>query len=216
MANDDRPEALVTYLVRKIKEMVADGEYPPGSRLSPSRLAAEFGVSHIPVREALSYLAANGYIEHRQSRGFYARELSRSEIEDIYNWRAALETDAYKLAVPAISEREIAEMRRITDESTALQGHEDRVRFVALNREFHFVAFRSAGSPTLMRLLNVLWDLAAPYVVLDLIESERSYQDHLRQIELFEKHDLDGILAAMVEHRGYRVEKVHGSSLVGE
>ncbi|GAA4046072.1 GntR family transcriptional regulator [Arthrobacter methylotrophus] len=210
----DRPEALVPFLIRRIQEVVGQGGYPPGSRLSPSALAKEFGVSHIPVREALSSLAAKGHIVHRQSRGFYTRELSRQEIEDIYHWRRVLETEAYKLAVPLITDDDIEEMRAITEETASLKEHAERVRFVELNRQFHFVAFRRAGSPVLLKLLNQLWDNAAPYVVLDLVDSTRAQDDHIEQIKLFETHDLKAILAAMENHRGFRLDMVKKSERV--
>lgn len=209
-----RPEPLVSFVTRRIQESLGLGQYPPGSKLSPSLLAKEFGVSHIPVREALSTLAAKGHIVHRQSRGFYTRELKQSELEDIYQWRRLLETEAYKLALPLITQDDIEEMRRITEETESLKEDAQRIQFTELNRQFHFVAFERAGSPVLLKLLKQLWDDASPYVVLDMIGSSRAHHDHLEQIKLFEAKDLQGLLASMDAHRGYRLNKVRESGMV--
>lgn len=210
----DRPEPLVTYITRRVQTDIAQRKYPPATRLSPNKVATEYGVSHIPVREALSSLAAKGYIVHHQSRGFFTRDLTSEELTDIYRWRRVLETEAYREAVPRITSADVKEMRSISDEMRLLTKNEDRLRYMELNREFHFIAFRKAGSPVLVELLNYLWDISAPYAAVDLIDSDRGYRDHVHQVDLYEAHDLDGLLEAMDEHRGYRLDKVATSESV--
>ena len=72
----DQPEALLSYIEKRIKQAVVSGELKPGAKLSPSAVAADLGVSHIPVREALTSLAASGYLEHKPRVGFFVRVLS--------------------------------------------------------------------------------------------------------------------------------------------
>lgn len=214
MADDDRPEPLVAFITRRVQTDIARRNYEPGARLSPSTLATEYGVSHIPVREALSSLAAKGYIVHHQSRGFFARDLSDDELQDIYRWRRILETEAYRDAVPNITRGDIAQMKSNLAEMQSLTSNEDRIRYLELNRDFHFIAFRRAGSPILLDLLNYLWDVSAPYVAVDLIDSKRAHRDHTKQVKLYEKKDVEGLLQAMDEHRGFRLAKVAESKVV--
>ncbi|WP_243795079.1 GntR family transcriptional regulator [Saccharopolyspora gloriosae] len=214
MTNDQRPEALVAYITRRVQTDIARHKFPPGSRLSASNLAGEYDVSHIPVREALSSMAAKGYIVHHRSRGFFTREVHREEIEDIYRWRQVLETEAYRAAVPKITDEDIARMRTILGEMQKLTQNEDRIRYMELNREFHFVVFQRAGSPILLQLLTYLWDISAPYVALDLIDSDHAQKDHLEQLELYEARDAEGIIKAMDEHRGFRLDMVAKSDIV--
>lgn len=203
-SKDNRPETLVSFIERRIETAIAEGEYDSGARLSPSALAKEFSVSHIPVREALSSLAAKGFIEHRQARGFFTRDLSFDELNDIYTWRTVLETEALKLAMPKITAEDIAEMRSILEEESVKLSATDRLEYLELNRRFHFVAFERVGSPVLLHLLNYLWDITKPYTAAELIESTRGHEDHLRQLELFEQGDIDGMIESMDMHRGYR------------
>jgi DNA-binding GntR family transcriptional regulator len=214
VADEDRPEPLVKYITKQVQTDIAQRKLPPGSRLSPSSLASVYGVSHIPIREALSSLAATGYIVHRPSRGFFTRELSTAELQDIYRWRRVLEAEAYTVAVPSISADDLRKMQEVSDAMKPLTGPEDRLRYLELNREFHFVAFERAGSPILLQLLNYLWDISAPYVALDLINSVKAHRDHVRQMKLYKSRDLAGILEAMDSHRGYRLEKVASSDAV--
>lgn len=207
-ANDDRPESLISYIERKIETAIAEGEYPPGSRLSPTAFANKYRVSHIPVREALSSLAARGNIEHRQARGYFTRVLSSEELTDIYHWRTVLETEALKLAVPKITQQDLARMREIVEAAGHKTSGSDRLEYLELNREFHFVAFRRAESPVLLNMLNYLWDISKPYLAAELIESSRSHHDHVRLLELFEAGNLDAVLTAMEEHRVFRIDTV--------
>lgn len=203
-AKENRPETLVSFIERRIERAIAEGEYPSGTRLSPSALAKEFQVSHIPVREALSSLAAKGFIDYRQARGFFTRDLSFDELDDIYTWRTVLETEALRLAMPKITEDDLAEMRGILEEESHKLSAADRLEYLELNRRFHFVAFNRVGSPVLLHLLGYLWDITKPYTAADLIESTRGHADHLHQYELFEARDIDGMITAMDAHRGFR------------
>lgn len=203
-----QPEALLEYAQRRIKTAIAEGTIAPGARLSPSVLAAEFGISHIPIREALTYLSAIGYVEHSHRLGFFARKLTSEDLADIYHWRAVLENEAYVMAVPKITEADLAQMRRLAKATGKKAKAEDRLEFVRINREFHFVAFRRAGSERLLRFLDYLWDVAEPYMNVELVDSSRSYNDHLEAIRLFEARDTQGVIDLMSEHRRVRIDHI--------
>ena len=95
----DQPEALLSYIEKRIKQAVVSGELKPGAKLSPSAIAVDLGVSHIPVREALTSLAASGYLEHKPRVGFLVRVLSSDDLADIYHWREVLEREAFTMAI---------------------------------------------------------------------------------------------------------------------
>ncbi|HEX4088594.1 MAG TPA: GntR family transcriptional regulator [Trebonia sp.] len=203
-----QPEALLEYAQRRIKTAIADGTIAPGARLSPSVLAAEFGISHIPIREALTYLSAMGFVEHPHRLGFFARTLTSEDIADIYHWRAVLENEAYVMAVPKITDEDLAQMRRLAKATGKKVKPDERLEFVRVNREFHFVAFRRAGSERLIRFLEYLWDLAEPYMNAEPVDSSRSYADHLAVIDLFAARDTQGVIDLMSDHRRVRIDHI--------
>lgn len=205
---DERPEALQAYAERRIKLAIAQGEIEPGSRLSPTVLAAKFGISHIPVREALTYLSASGYVQHKHRMGFFSRHLSSEDLADIYHWRALLEREAYVMAVPQITSGDIKEMERLVKKMTRKTNPKDRIEYIQLNREFHFVAFKRAGSDKLLRFLNYLWDLAEPYMNAELVESSAGQGDHVMAIPLFRERDVEGVIALNVKHRKARLDHI--------
>lgn len=197
----------MAHIERRVKEAVVSGVLGPGDKLSASQLAAELGVSHIPVREALMSLASSGYIQHRPRVGFFVRPLSSDEIRDIYHWRAILEREAFVLAVPNLTEADITEMRRLADMMKGMKARDSRRDYLALNRDFHFVAFRRAESAQLIWFLDHLWDLAAPYTFAG-INSEASHDDHEQLIIRFEARDIAGAVDVMVRHRGKSVDAI--------
>jgi DNA-binding GntR family transcriptional regulator len=207
-AEDGRPESLQSYAERRIKTVIANGTLPPGARLSPNLLASEFGLSHIPIREALASLAATGYVDHTPGRGYVTRRLSFADLADINRWRQVLEGEAYLIAVPRLTDDDIAEMQRLVDLMSHRARSKDRLEYVQFDREFHFIAFRRAGSEQLLRLLSYLWDAAAPYAGLEMTDSSVSHVEHLALMPALASRDAQAVIAAMDAHRSIRVKHV--------
>jgi GntR family transcriptional regulator of vanillate catabolism len=81
-----------------LRARILSGELPPGARLREPDLAASFGVSRFPVREALTALARDGLAEHEANRGFAVRAFGPDEVAEAYEMRALLEGQAARLA----------------------------------------------------------------------------------------------------------------------
>ena len=206
--SQDQPEALLSYIEKRIKQAVVSGELKPGAKLSPSAIATDLGVSHIPVREALTSLAASGYLEHKPRVGFFVRILSPDDLTDIYHWREILEREAFTMAIPRLTGDDIEEMRRLCSQMRRLIAPGLRGEFMHLNRQFHFIAFRRAGSDRLLRFLSYLWDSAESYSLSGLVDIAEAHQDHERMTDLFEARDVNGVIETMTRHRGLAVQAI--------
>src|SRR5439155_14687190 len=99
--------ALVDQLASDLQRRVLSGDIPSGTRLRQSALAAEFGVSRTPIREALRKLQASGLVELQPHRGALVRGLSAREIRDAYEVRAELEGLAAELAAQRIQQQQL-------------------------------------------------------------------------------------------------------------
>jgi DNA-binding GntR family transcriptional regulator len=196
-ADHGRPESLVSYAERRIKAALAEGAIAPGSRLSPYGLAREFGLSHIPIREALASLATEGHIAYEHGRGYLARRLSAGDLADIEHWRDVLEREAYLLGVPALTEADLARMRHLLTRMGQLAADSDRQEYARAHREFHFVVFGRAGSPRLLRFLGYLWDAAAPYLSLRPASHGEIHSEHLALMPGFAARDAHVVIKAL-------------------
>jgi DNA-binding GntR family transcriptional regulator len=203
------PEGLQEFIARQLMESIITGALGSGDKLSPGKLAGEFGVSHIPVREALAALEAEGYVRRVPRVGFFVAELSPGYIEDVYHWRQVLEDEAHRIAVPRLEDSDIARMRAINSEIN--KGPTSENRFLDLNREFHFVAFERAESPILTRFLNHLWDAGARYMhTMDYARASRATlrEHHDNLIAAFEARDVKRVNQLMAEHRALTLDSI--------
>jgi DNA-binding GntR family transcriptional regulator len=150
----DRPLRRTGVLRDEIKdrivERILDGTYGPGDRIKESLLAAEFGVSQAPVREALRDLEAMRFIESQPHKGARVREVTAEELGQIYPVRAALEEVAGREAATRMTEdqlgalaEELAGMRRAADgdDLHALLVHDTR---------FHEIIVEASGNQVLL------------------------------------------------------------------
>jgi DNA-binding GntR family transcriptional regulator len=201
--DEEPPEGLQDFVLRRLVQAIVSGSLAPGERVSPTKLAGDLGVSHIPVREALASMEASGYVVRVPRVGFFVADLSPDYIEDVYHWRQVLEDEACRIAVPRLDESDLALMRKINESAHRAVESQDG-SYLGLNREFHFVAFERAGSEVLLRFLNHLWDAAARYQSTITYVSEASSlfcAEHNALIEAFEARDVNLVNARMAEHR---------------
>jgi DNA-binding GntR family transcriptional regulator len=210
VTTESRPDGLQDFVVRNLVRAIASGELPPGTRLSPARLAEDLGVSHIPVREALAALEAVGQVKRIPRVGFFVAELSTEDIEDIYHWRQILEDEANRIAVPKLTEADLDQMRELNARMAAAVAAHNNV-FSETNRTFHFIPFRRAGSEHLVRFITHLWDAAARYqgtTAYARVPKSLLQEHHDAMMQAYEARDAAAVNKLMAEHRGVTLESI--------
>ena len=210
VTTESRPDGLQDFVVRNLVRAIASGELPPGTRLSPARLAEDLGVSHIPVREALAALEAVGQVKRIPRVGFFVAELSTEDIEDIYHWRQILEDEANRIAVPKLTEADLDQMRELNARMAAAVSEHNNV-FSEANRTFHFIPFRRSGSEHLVRFITHLWDAAARYqgtTAYARVPKPLLQEHHDAMMQAYEKRDAAAVNKLMAEHRGVTLESI--------
>lgn len=143
----------IDRIVARLRERILTGQLAGGVPLRQEAIAAEFGVSRIPVREALSRLEAEGLVTRVHHRGCVVSSLSLADLEESLEIRIGLEARALRLAIPkmkAADHAAIAEvLERYAGASTPTQWSE-------LNLEFHLALYRPSGMPRLVRMIEDL------------------------------------------------------------
>jgi DNA-binding GntR family transcriptional regulator len=151
-------------VVDGIRDMILKGHLKPGDRLRQDELANTFGVSTMPIREALRQLQAEGLVVFRSRRGATVTSLSVSECEEIYFIREALEALACRWAAEDFDRIPIDRLKLLLQEIEAVEANQDDVhRRVQLVREFFFTVFEASEKEHLLRILSNLWDLSQQY-----------------------------------------------------
>jgi len=117
-----------------IRQRIADGRITPGQHVNEVHLASELDVSRTPLREALSQLTAEGFLECKPRRGFFTTELTVGEVEQLYPLRAYLDPQALQMAgIPAA--KRILELRKINERIASAQGRPARA--IDLDDQWH-------------------------------------------------------------------------------
>lgn len=146
-----------------IRGMILDGRLKPGDRLRQDELADTFGVSTMPIREALRQLQAEGLVVFRPRRGATVARLSVSEYEEIYLVREALETLACRWAAESFDQVPLDRLELLLQEIEAAEANSADVhRRLRLVREF-FVTIFASEKEHLLRILSNLWDISQQY-----------------------------------------------------
>ena len=138
-----------------LRELIISGELAPSEPLRQRDLAARFAVSQTPVREALRRLESEGLVVNDPHRGATVAGSRDGMVKDNSQIRAALEPLGARLAARAITDEQLADLRRLNDEMAALEIGDER--YGVLNREFHFRIYESAASPMLLSMMRLLW-----------------------------------------------------------
>jgi DNA-binding GntR family transcriptional regulator len=131
---------------------ILSGTLPPGQRLNADELAEAFGVSRIPVREALRSLNAAGWIEIRPRHGAFVRERSLQELDDLFHVRGMLEAEAARLAAKHRSEEHLVAMAAAHDDLVAGNRSGDPVAAAEANSRFHRAVAEASGNAVLADL----------------------------------------------------------------
>ncbi len=150
----DQPPRIRVMLRDEIKdrivERILNGTYGPGDRIVESQLAAEFGVSQAPVREALRELEALRFVESQPHRGARVRQVTSDELGQIYPVRAALEEVAGRAAAVRMSEDDLA---ALADELAGMRrAAESRDVHAQLHHDvrFHAIIVEASGNQVLI------------------------------------------------------------------
>jgi DNA-binding GntR family transcriptional regulator len=203
-APGERPEGLQAFVSQRIREAILSGAVKAGVRLYPSRIASDLGVSHIPVREALSTLDATGHVRHVPRLGYFVADLSYEVIADTYRMRELLEHEAHRLVIDDLRPARLQRMQALNQEMIVALRRGDSAGFVRLNRAFHFEPFGELSCDWPLRFLNHLWDVAARYQAsMTTVRVSRNLliNQHNNILDGFASRDLAALDEAMTQHR---------------
>lgn len=153
---DDRGGSLHEAVRDEVRRRIIEGELAPGARLVERVLAAELGVSRVPVREALRALQAEGFAEDRPRRGMVVRVLSDQDVEDLFDVREALEAVLCRRVAQRADDDGRKRLRDVLVEAQDALQRGDRAAAVRANASFHDVLLHASNSPVLTALLEPL------------------------------------------------------------
>ena len=158
----------------RIRDRILSGAYPPGAPLLQDAIAAEFGISKIPVREALVQLRAEGLLDVYAHRGFQVRPVSLAEVSEVFRLRLDIEPRAVAQGSRIASDEDRAAAKRALDVLNAALVGSELQRSGDLNRAFHLELIVPRQQPVTYDVLLRLHTLSQRYIHLHLQHAGRT------------------------------------------
>ena len=146
----------------QLRDKIISAEILPGQTISLRELAQKFGVSLMPVREALWQLESERIIVIESNKRIRVNTLTAKEMEEALRLRLLLESTAVERACDLRPEEAIPKVKRLLEAMEASVGRPKI--FMRRNTQFHFSIYSYADSPLLLEIVNRLWARVFPYV----------------------------------------------------
>ncbi|MEJ7139343.1 GntR family transcriptional regulator [Amphibiibacter pelophylacis] len=178
---------LTEAAVQTLRRRILAGDWPEGTPLRQEQLAAELGVSRVPLREALNRLEAEGLVQNLPHRGAVITPFSLDEVLELIELRALIESDLIARAVPRQTAQDHDTAQAVLDRfGQALQG-EDVGQWDTLNAAFHLALYRPAGRPHSLALVDSLLARTGRYTRTQILVAryrERAHAEHTELLRL--------------------------------
>ncbi len=215
-----RHKTVAAAVADSLREQILNGDLPPGVQLRQDALAEEFGISRIPVREALLQLEASKLVRIVPHRGAVVTGLSLQEVEDIFQLRVQLEPQLLQLSAPHLTPDDIRDLDALSKEYGAALETGQVLRWGDLNSRFHLDLIRHAGRPRSLAIVSALLQDCERPTRLQISTSEdatRAVREHAQILALCEAGKSDEAAACLrrhIEHIGVSLIALYRGVLV--
>jgi DNA-binding GntR family transcriptional regulator len=197
-------QSLSAALVERLREKILTGELREGEQLRQDAIAKEYETSRIPVREALTHLAAEGLITIVANRGAIVSALSPDEIKEMFETRAVLECYMLRCAIPNMKEEDFQIAEDILKHyEESLENDSEVKSWGSWNWSFHSALYAPANRPVMLSFLKTLNSNCDRYTRLHLVftrDQHRAGQAHRELLDVCKTKNVEQASEALWKH----------------
>lgn len=191
-----------TDLTTLLRRQILTGALSADERLYPRTLEERYGVSHIPIREAMRTLAAEGLLTYEPRKGAKVAGLSRKQLEEVYRLRRSLEPPLAKRSAEARDEAHLDLARQAYD-LMVKTGTSDLESFLSCHAAFHWALLNVDLGPLTQSVLQQISNISERYVRLGFAAfqlDDRAQHDHAALMSAFEDRDGEKMALELDRH----------------
>jgi len=206
-----RPPTAQEKALAALRDAIVTRDLVPGEQIVQERLSEKFGVSRVPLREALKVLEGEGQVVYSPHRGYFVTDLSIADLIEAYRIRDLLESEAVRVAVPLVTPHDVAALADLMKGWEAAAVRDDLAAMTMSNRELHFALIEMCAMPRLIRMIRVLWDATDAYRAAYYDDaSSRSHveREHRAIVAAVKKRDAETVVELLRAHRQRAVERL--------
>lgn len=203
-----RPKTAQQAVAEALRRDITTGKLAPGSWIVQEALAEQFGMSRIPVREALKTLEAEEYVTYVPHSGYRVAKLGLEDLLEVFRLRDILEEELIRDAMPRLTDEVVDAMRAEMAEMDRAAAADDLIAVGVANRRFHFLPFEASRMARTRRLVTQLWNTADAYRPLyaHLMDLEKVNSEHVLFVEAMMARDVEKAVAINHQHRSHAVD----------
>jgi DNA-binding GntR family transcriptional regulator len=201
--------ALVHEVRDRLRLAITFEEIPSGTRLNQVQVANQLGVSRMPVRTAIADLMAEGILEAIPSGGVAVRSLSERDLREVYEVRESLEAQAVRHVAQRRPTQGLDRISAVLEKHLRLDGANDTVALLALDREFHMAILDATGNAHFRRAMVPIWSVVERAMsrmlrrVPDM--SEHAWEQHAAIAEALRAGDVEMAETRLRTHLEYAI-----------
>jgi DNA-binding GntR family transcriptional regulator len=198
-----RRTSIVDTVTERLRREILSGEIEPGGRIRVNELEKRFGVSHIPIREALRRLEAEGLVQTSPQRATLAAGIALEDLAGLYDLRRLIEVPVAQRAAEAATDEDVAATWEALERLESAADDPDSHEFFERHRAFHSALLSSGSSPWIQRVLDQLWQSAERYVRLTMSTfgtKPQAMDEHRRMAELLGARESDALAELVFQH----------------
>jgi DNA-binding GntR family transcriptional regulator len=187
----------------KIKNEIINFTLKPGQKLLDRHLALQFGVSRTPVREALNGLVQEGFVRQNPGQGYFVKEISIKNIEDLYEVRKALEILAAQMAVRNINNNQIKRLSEILKRHRKLIQNGLFSSSLLEEADFHKTIASGSGNQYLFEIISTIFDKISTYRGIGTLTLKRkkiAFQEHEEIFKSLKEKDTQRLKKILENH----------------
>ncbi|MBI6940612.1 GntR family transcriptional regulator [Pseudomonas putida] len=196
-------QSIPETLAESLRERILNGEFKGGEPLIQEAIAAEYGVSRMPVREAFRQLEAAGLIVFQVHKGAIVTSIPEEQISELFDLRALLECELLERSIPAMSDEQLAVAREILPRLEEAYHRRDVSSWGTLNWEFHKSLYAAADRVQTLAVAQGINLQTERYVRLQLLLTdavEDAEVDHREILRLCEAKDVERAVVYLRKH----------------
>jgi len=182
------------YIYEKLKDEIVDGKLASGERIIIREVSKKFGVSGVPIREALNRLQQDGLVEIIPHVGAKVVEFDLKKFKEIMSVRVELEIMATKLATPNISEDTFKQLEELQQQMKQCVEDGDGYTYSKINKKLHLLIYSSCPNQFLYELIESLWERSEYSRSVFFMYTKRlpdSYKEHDEWLSALRAKDAD-------------------------
>ncbi|WP_434778800.1 GntR family transcriptional regulator [Neisseria sp. Ec49-e6-T10] len=180
-------QTLSSAVANSLRERILTGELVDGTQLIQETLSQEYGISRVPIREALRQLEAEGLITFEDHKGAKVTQLHLSDVLEMIQIRALLEKELIQRAIPLLTQTHLEHAKTCLIEFNQAFEQNDIENWGRLNAQFHTSFYQVANRPHTLNLIQQLYNQTDRYTRMQILltqTKELAHNEHQHILEL--------------------------------